>query len=196
MPEKPRPKAAATVNRPTSSCVTRKPIIDAACHADPISTVASPPMRSEIAPQICRLRNAVPSSTDSISAPDRPADAEIAAERDQMALRHRHRNAAQHRRGAHQREHRIGRPAEHARFAGGGARRRRRLNDFRRVTKINRRQRDDDHDLGQRIPQHRLPPAEQRRWRARRSAATSRRRDSCRSRSAPAPSRAGGRTSG
>ena len=41
----------------------------AACQADPISTVASPPMRSEIAPQICRLRNAVPSSTDSISAP-------------------------------------------------------------------------------------------------------------------------------
>ena len=26
-------------------------------------------MRSEIAPQICRLRNAVPSKTDSISAP-------------------------------------------------------------------------------------------------------------------------------
>lgn len=40
-----------------------------ACKADPISTVARPPMRSEITPQTCRLRNAVPSNTDSIRAP-------------------------------------------------------------------------------------------------------------------------------
>src|SRR3979490_1099160 len=69
MPEKPSPKAAATTNRPASFWVSRKAVIDAACQADPISTVARPPIRSEIAPQICRLRNAVPSSTDSIKAP-------------------------------------------------------------------------------------------------------------------------------
>src|SRR4051794_13995217 len=69
MPEKPSPKAAATVNRPASFCVDRKAVIAAACQADPINTVARPPTRSEITPQICRLRNAVPSSTDSIRAP-------------------------------------------------------------------------------------------------------------------------------
>src|SRR3984893_16939747 len=69
MPEKPSPKAAVTVNRPASFGVNRKPVIDAACQADPISTVARPPIRSQITPQICRLRNAVPSSTDSIRAP-------------------------------------------------------------------------------------------------------------------------------
>src|SRR6478735_5975458 len=69
MPEKPSPKAAATVKRPASLCVDRKAVIDAACQADPISTVANPPIRSEITPQICRLRNAVPSSIDSIRAP-------------------------------------------------------------------------------------------------------------------------------
>src|ERR1700721_1699232 len=69
MPEKPSPKAAATVNSPASFWVDRKAAIDAACQADPISTVARPPIRSAIAPQICRLRNAVPSSTDSIKAP-------------------------------------------------------------------------------------------------------------------------------
>src|SRR5450755_692444 len=68
MPEKPSPKAAATTNRPASFCVNRKAVIDAACQADPISTVARPPIQSEIAPQTCRLRNAVPSSTDSIRA--------------------------------------------------------------------------------------------------------------------------------
>src|SRR5580692_12640691 len=69
MPEKPSPKAAVTVNRPASFCVNRKAVIDAACQADPISTVARLPIRSEITPQICRLRNAVPNSTDSIRAP-------------------------------------------------------------------------------------------------------------------------------
>src|ERR1700674_3211307 len=68
MPEKPSPKAAATVNSPASFCVERKAAIDAPCQADPISTVARPPIRSEITPQICRLRNAVPSSTESIKA--------------------------------------------------------------------------------------------------------------------------------
>src|ERR1700694_4480902 len=68
MPEKPSPKRAATVNSPASFCVNRKAVIDAACQADPISTVVRPPIRSEITPQICRLRNAVPSRTDSIRA--------------------------------------------------------------------------------------------------------------------------------
>ena len=44
---------------------------------------------------------------------DRAGDAEIAAEGDQMLLRHRHRHAAQDRRRAHHREHEVGRPAEH-----------------------------------------------------------------------------------
>ena len=69
IPEKPSPKAAATVKSPTSFCVRSNAVIDAACQPEPMKTVANPPMRSEIAPQICRLRNAVPSSTDSISAP-------------------------------------------------------------------------------------------------------------------------------
>src|SRR5215468_7411774 len=69
MPEKPSPNAAATVKRPVSFCVNRNAVIEAACHAEPIMTVASPPIRSEITPQICRLRNAVPSRTDSIRAP-------------------------------------------------------------------------------------------------------------------------------
>ena len=117
MPEKPSPKAAATVNRPVSFCVNRNAVIDAACQADPIKTVASPPMRSEITPQICRLRNAVPSSTDSIRAPIDLADTEIAAKSDQMALRHRHGNTTQHAGCAHHREHGVGRPAENPRLA-------------------------------------------------------------------------------
>src|SRR6202790_135899 len=68
MRENPSPKAGATTNRPGSFCVSRRAVIDAACQADPISTVARPPIRSEITPQICRLRKAVPSSTDSIRA--------------------------------------------------------------------------------------------------------------------------------
>src|SRR4029079_9180491 len=69
MPEKPSPKAAATINKPDSLFGNRKAVIDAACQADPIRMVESPPIRSEITPQICRLKNAVPSSTDSIRAP-------------------------------------------------------------------------------------------------------------------------------
>jgi hypothetical protein len=37
------PKAAATVNRTVSLRVSRKVVIDAACQADPITTVARPP---------------------------------------------------------------------------------------------------------------------------------------------------------
>ena len=183
IPENPSPNAAATVNRPASFCVNRNAVIDADCHAEPINTVARPPMRSEMAPQICRLKNAVPSSTDSIKRAVRAADAEVAAKGDEMALRHRHRNAAQHRCGAHHAENQIGRPSEHARFSGGGIGRCGRENEFRRRAKINQRQRNDHNDLGERVPKHRVAPAERRRWRARTQAATSHRRDSCRSRS-------------
>src|SRR6478672_4795591 len=69
MPENPKQDAAATVNSPASFCVNTNAVIDAACHAEPIKTVARPPMRSEIAPQICRLKKAVPSNTDNIIAP-------------------------------------------------------------------------------------------------------------------------------
>ena len=68
-PLKPSPNAAATVNSPTSSCVTRNSDIVAAWQIEPIITARSPPMRSEINPHTWRLRNAVPSSTDSIAAP-------------------------------------------------------------------------------------------------------------------------------
>src|SRR5215510_10673353 len=105
IPENPRPNAAAIANKPASFCVKRNAVIDAACHADPIKTVARPPMRSEMAPQICRLRNAVPRSTDSISAPFERA--KVAAESDEMTLRHGHWNAAQHRRDAHYAENQI-----------------------------------------------------------------------------------------
>ena len=114
MPEKPSPKAAATVNRPASFWVSRNAVIDAACQAEPISTVASPPMRSEIAPQICRLRNAVPSSTDSISAPTErlmPRSLQKATRWPcGIAIGMQHSTAATH----IMREHEIGRPAEHA----------------------------------------------------------------------------------
>ena len=69
MPEKPRPKSAETANSPISSCVSVNATTARNCHIDPISTVISPPMRSEIHPQAWRLKNAVPSSTDSIAAP-------------------------------------------------------------------------------------------------------------------------------
>ena len=69
IPEKPRPNSAVTVNRPISSCVTAIAAIVQNCQTEPIKIVSSPPMRSEIAPQICRLTKAVPSSTDSIAAP-------------------------------------------------------------------------------------------------------------------------------
>src|ERR1700712_3998475 len=69
MPEKPSPKAAATMNRPASFCVNRSAVIDAALQADPLNTGARAPIRADITPQICRLRNAVPSNIDSIRAP-------------------------------------------------------------------------------------------------------------------------------
>src|ERR1035437_8482462 len=129
MPEKPRPKAAATVNSPTSFWVSRNDVMAAACQADPISTVASPPMRSEIAPQICRLRNAVPSSTDSISAPTERAMPRSLQKATRwpcgIAIGMQHSTAAPH---------------ISANTALGG-------------------QRDDDADLESWLPQHGLPPA-------------------------------------
>jgi hypothetical protein len=49
--------------------VTASAISEKNCQVEPIRTVSSPPMRSEISPQIWRLTNAVPSSSDSIAAP-------------------------------------------------------------------------------------------------------------------------------
>src|SRR5437764_368913 len=69
IPEKPRPNSAVTVNRPISSCVNAIAAIVQNCQAEPINMVIKPPIRSEIAPQICRLMKAVPSSSDSMAAP-------------------------------------------------------------------------------------------------------------------------------
>src|ERR1051325_9346623 len=69
MPEKPNPKIAVTVKRPTSSCVSAMAAMVQNCHAEPISTVSNPPMRSEIHPHIWRDRNAIASSIESIAAP-------------------------------------------------------------------------------------------------------------------------------
>src|SRR5947208_15197673 len=69
MPANPKPKPAETVNKPISSWVNRNADMAAIWHADPASTVLRPPMRSETQPQNWRLTKAVPSNTDSISAP-------------------------------------------------------------------------------------------------------------------------------
>src|SRR3954471_1138296 len=69
MPEKPSPKIAVTANRPISSCVLMIAMIERNCQSEPVSTVVSPPMRSEIQPHIWREKNAVASSSESIAAP-------------------------------------------------------------------------------------------------------------------------------
>ena len=63
------PNAAATAKRPASSCVTTNPVMARPCSNELISSVGSAPMRSAIAPQICRASTPSPSSTDSIAAP-------------------------------------------------------------------------------------------------------------------------------
>ena len=69
MPAKPSPKASETVNRPTSSVVSRNAVIARIWKDDPTSTVMSPPMWSENQPQNWRLMKPAPSSTDSMAAP-------------------------------------------------------------------------------------------------------------------------------
>ena len=64
-------------------------------------------MRSDSQPQPCRLKKPMPSSTDSMLAPIVAGDAEVAAERDQMLLRHRHGDAAQERGEREHAEHDI-----------------------------------------------------------------------------------------
>ena len=69
IPEKPRPKALATANNPTSSRVSRKAAVASICSAEPAITVRNPPNRSAKAPQNCREMNAQANITDSIAAP-------------------------------------------------------------------------------------------------------------------------------
>ena len=69
IPLKPRPKAAATANKPASSWVSRKPVIVTIWHAEPAITVRNPPTRSAINPQSCRPMNPKASSTDNIALP-------------------------------------------------------------------------------------------------------------------------------
>ena len=69
IPEKPRPKALATANNPTSSRVNRKAPVASICSVEPAITVRNPPNRSAKAPQNCREMNAQASITDSIAAP-------------------------------------------------------------------------------------------------------------------------------
>ena len=63
------PNAVATVNSPTVSWVNRKPLIAAHCMIELNNAVSKPPMRSDSQPQPCRLKNPMPSSTDSMVAP-------------------------------------------------------------------------------------------------------------------------------
>src|SRR5262249_16904457 len=90
---------------------------------------------------------------------DRAADAKVATKSDDMALRHRHRNAAKHRSATHHYKHRIGWPSKHACFAGSGIRKSSREDLLGGSTKINRRQRDDHDNFRNRVPKHRLAPA-------------------------------------
>ena len=69
IPLKPRPKAAATANKPASSWVSRKPVIVTIWHAEPAITVRNPPTRSAINPQSCRPMNPKASNTDNIALP-------------------------------------------------------------------------------------------------------------------------------
>ena len=130
------------------------------CQAEPIMMVARPPIRSEITPQICRLRNAVPSSTDNIRAPiDRlmPRSLQKAMRWPcGMAIGMQHITPAAHINantalGGQPRTCALTRPVPDG-F--------RRVNHFGRLAEIDRGKRHDDNDLGAGVPQHRLPPAE------------------------------------
>ena len=108
------------------------------------SAVTSPPIRSVTMPQPWRLMKPTPSRSDSIAAPRSP-NAEIAAVRDQMALRHRHGHAAQERRQRHHREREIGSQPNTFRGVGGAAgagmrrdlrRRRRKITAVGKITAI------------------------------------------------------------
>ena len=67
------------------------------CSSELISSVDRPPMRSEIAPQICRLSTPRPEQQREHRGAALRRIAEVGAERDQMVLRHRHGHAAQER---------------------------------------------------------------------------------------------------
>ena len=195
MPEKPSPNAAATVNRPTSSASQERR------HRRRLPGRADqhrgrPPNRSAIAPQTCRLMNAVPSSTDSITAPNGGVKPRSLQNATRCCCGIDIGHAAQHR-AAHIIANTTfgGQPSTRARAAsrraariGAGSRAARGRTDRAsgRITTISN---DARRAAWSRASRMRRSPA-------RKSAATSRRRDRCRSRSAPAPSRGGGRTSG
>src|SRR5579883_776845 len=69
MPLKPKPKAVATKNRPTSSWVSRKHAMATAWQAEPAITVRNPPTRSARAPHAWRATKAAASMVDSMAAP-------------------------------------------------------------------------------------------------------------------------------
>ena len=196
MPEKPSPKIADTVNSPISFCVSANAMMHKNCHADPISTVE-------------QSADAVRDPAPHLTAEERGAEqhrqhdgigrgeyAEIGAERHEMRLRHRHRNAAAECRNAQHHEHEIGRPAEHrrpavgARLNGGG-----RL-DLGRFPQEQRSERQDHGELEQSRTSASFRASRSSRSSVRRSAARARLRCTGRSRSARAPNRGGGRTSG
>ena len=66
---KPSPKAVDTANKPTASWVNRNPLIAAHCRIELQNAVSTPPIRSDSQPQPWRLKNPMPSSTDSMVAP-------------------------------------------------------------------------------------------------------------------------------
>src|SRR5215510_2177078 len=68
-PLKPRPKAAETAMRPSSFWLTINPEIAVAWASEPTSTVLSPPTRSVIQPQNCRLKKAHTKSRVSMAGP-------------------------------------------------------------------------------------------------------------------------------
>src|SRR3982074_2084876 len=105
MPLNPSPKAAAMTNRPTSSCVSRKHAMATAWKAEPTITVRSPPMRAaraarpadaggQRAPHLARDEGGRQHHRQHDGAVGR-ADADAAAEGDEMRRGYRHGNAAQ-----------------------------------------------------------------------------------------------------
>src|SRR5262249_17006143 len=91
---------------------------------------------------------------------NRAADVDVAAKGNQMTLRHRHRNTAQHCGAAHHSEHQIGRPSKHTRRFAITRDRRGRMNNFWWRTEINHRQRNDYDNFRDGVPNHRLAPAD------------------------------------
>ena len=88
---------------------------------EPISSVASPPMRSATKPEAMRLMMPKPSMSESISAPRADAVAEVAAVGDDVHLRHGHGDAAGDAGEAQQREQHVGSEARASALAPAAA---------------------------------------------------------------------------